>query len=281
MVYGGYNRAVRRLALLSVLVVLLLLACEEAVAPAPTPSPSPPQATTPAAYSPRWSVQVVQEGDEFRILASDGGQGLTLATYALPPEESGERWELEASVDLDGDGQEEAIVLHYTGGAHCCFQYHVLDSTPAGIVVVQAFSLGNASLGPLEDVTGDGVPEALAHDDRLAYFDDLPYAASPFLPLVLCWRGGAFEDCTEEFPPLLRTRAQQALDQLSRGGGAKPDLEQLGTALEVAALYARLGQLEEGLAQVAEACPACARWLEGYRQELLEALAQPIPYPAP
>jgi len=248
----------------------------------PTPSPPPPQPTTPVVYSPIWSVQVVGEGGRFQAVASDGRQRLVLATSRLSPEELGEQWELAASVDLDGEGQEEAIVLHYTGGAHCCFEYHVLDSTAEGIVVLQTFSLGNGSLGRVQDITGDGVPEAMAADDRLAYFDDLPFAASPFLPLVLCWQGGAFVDCTEDFPGLLRMQAQEALGELSAGeGGAKPDLERLGTALKVAALYARLGQLEEGIARIAAACPSCADWIEGYRQELLDALARPIPYAAP
>jgi len=284
-----YNGVMRWLSLVSVVGVLLLLACEGERTPAP--QPMPPVTDTPAitpsegatstpAYSPVWSVDVVEMEDKRQVMVNDGRRRLVLATSPIDPEETLQRWDLRATADVDGDGQEEAIVLHYTGGAHCCFEYFVVATTPQGPVVLDSFSLGNASIEQVMDITADGRAELLTWDDRLAYFDALPYAFSPFLPLVLCWRDGAFQDCTARFPELLRAEANGAVDRLLSAvqEGGKDDLVKRGAALKVAALYHRMGQLREGLGKVANICPPCAEWLEENKQGLLDALSVEIPY---
>ena len=50
---------------------------------------------------------------------------------------------------------------------------------------------------------GDGRRELVLGDDSFAYFEDLCYACSPaHLPLVACYTGTRFEDCTRRFPDL-------------------------------------------------------------------------------
>jgi hypothetical protein len=279
----------RWLALASMAGALLLLACQEertpVLAPVPPVTPTPAatarEVVTPMpAYSPTWSVQVVKVGSQFQAKVSDGRGDLVLATSPLDPRATAELWELTATADVDGDGQEEAIVLHYTGGAHCCFEYFVVDTGPQGPIVLDSFSLGNGPIDKVMDITADGRAELLTWDDRLAYFGDLSFAHSPFLPLVLCWQEGAFRDCTTRFPDLLWEEAQRAMSALSAAmqEGGKDDAVKRGRALKVAALYYRMGRWQEGLRKVSDVCPPCADWLESYRQALMDTLSREVPY---
>ena len=43
-----------------------------------------------------------------------------------------------------------------------------------------------ASVEDVQDLDGDGIPELLTVDNRFAYFPDLSFASSPFLPLGVC-----------------------------------------------------------------------------------------------
>lgn len=126
-------------------------------------------------------------------------------------------------------------------------------------------------------------------DDRLAYFDDLPFAYSPMLPLVLCrGRGERFEDCTGRFPDLLSAglaRATRSLQDKVRGLRTQQadrevtELEARSEALTVLVLAVRLGKPDDGRARVQRLCRACLQWLDRHSDELSQALRSPRPRP--
>ncbi len=263
--------------------VLLAAACQPASLGSPPPTPSPTPTPLPA---PAWAV--VRDAAGFVI--TDGRNRLPLpAIPNLPP--GMDPWRLAFVADTDGDGRPEAVVQGYTGGAHCCFVYLVFESRADGIRRLDGFDLGNAGVGRAADLNGDGRAELVAGDDRLAYFDNLPFAASPFLPLILCRQeSGRFADCTPNFPDLLEAelaRAESALkDAVDAAATGRLDPETAGflqrsQAVKLFALAVRLGRPDDGRNRLGRLCPACLTWLNQHSAELSRRLATPVPRPWP
>jgi hypothetical protein len=245
---------------------------------APTPTPEPP---TPEARQPQWTVSRLSSEGQVQILLEDGLHNTYTVAVVDPEIAQFENWDVDFVADLDADGVEDVIVLHYTGGAHCCFEYWIFSEGPSGIQMDDAFTLNNGGIGEVKDLDGDGVPELDCSDDRLAYFPDLSFADSPFLPLVLCRSAdGTYHDCTPQFPARLEQSAadyEQALsDAVQRQG---EDYEKRSPALGLVASYIRLGRDDEGWNKVASLCPECENWLMQNYDELENRLSLVQPQP--
>jgi len=250
--------------------------------PTPTPPPLTPTAAvpTPEVRQPQWTVIKQPSDGQMQILVGDGISTYIMATVD-PQWTQLESWDVEFVADLNADGMDEAIVTHYTGGAHCCFEYWIFHEGPSAIQFDDAFSLTNGAIGAVQDLDGDGVPEMDGSDDRLAYFPDLSFADSPFLPLILCRTAdGAYSDCTSQFPQRLQESAQdyeQALSEAVQRGGE--DYEKRSPALGLLASYMRLGRDGEGWSKVASLCPECETWLRQNQGELETRLRLEAPAP--
>ena len=244
----------------------------------PAPTPEPPTQET---RQPEWAVSQVPSGTQVDVVLEDG-LGNTHTIVSVDPQWTQlESWDVEFVEDLDADGVQDVIVIHFTGGAHCCFEYLVFSEGPDGIQLDDWFSLGNDAIGTVEDLDGDGVPELDAWDDRLAYFPDLSYAASPSLPLVLCRTGeGTYADCTILFPDKMQKAAdafEAALsDAVQRQAG---DEEKRSAALGLVAAYLLLAPTDEGWTKVRNLCPECEAWLLQNQAELENRLAYVPPAP--
>lgn len=116
-------------------------------------------------------------------------------------------------VDIDNDGHKEAIVEYFTGGAHCCFEYHFYKKKKKGIKLLGRLLLGNASQPVFKDINNDGKLEILTFDDSFAYFQELCYACSPTLPMILCYDDKTLYDCTNQFPDILDSEIEKTLKQ--------------------------------------------------------------------
>jgi hypothetical protein len=246
----------------------------------PTPEPTATSAPAPV-LQPEWSIREETVGAQLHVLLEDGLSPDAYLVAAVDPELAEfEQWGVDRTVDADGDGREEAIVFHYTGGAHCCSEYAVFASGDDGIELLDTFSLGNAGINDVQDLDGDGVPELIAGDDRLAYFDDLPYAVSPFLPLVLCRSpDGTYHDCTPDFPTFLTDNATDYEETLRQAvAEGRYEEEQRSAALALYFSYLRLGMAAEGESRVTALCPDCWRWLTGYAGEVDRLLAVEQPF---
>jgi hypothetical protein len=155
--------------------------------------------------------------------------------------------------DITADRIPELVVRTFDGGAHCCetLRVYALGERPRLLLVYEA---NNAMGAEVRDLDGDGRRELLLGDDTFAYFDDLCYACSPAsLPMVACYAGQRFEDCTRRFPDLLRERRDRYLARV--GPAAGEDARQVirGAALGVVAVSALLGQEQQGLELVRQA----------------------------
>jgi hypothetical protein len=237
----------------------------------PTPTLEPP---TQQVRQPTWTVYQLSSAGEIQIMIEDGLNAYTIASVD-PETVQFEKWEMAFVADVNADGVDDAIVTHFTGGAHCCFEYLIFSEAPEGIRLDDWFSIGNANITDVVDLDGDGIPELQTYDDRLAYFPDLCYACSPFLPLVLCRSvQDVYYDCTPQFPELLEAAAEEFEGRLRDAVQQQLDeYETRSSALGLLASYLRVGLVEEGWSSVENLCPECSVWLSEHFSDLQESLS--------
>jgi hypothetical protein len=244
----------------------------------PTPTPEPP---TQEARQPQWTISQLPAEAQVQVVLDDGLGNAYIVASVDPEVAQWENWTVDHVGDLNADGVQDAIVMHFTGGAHCCFEYLIFSEGPGGIQRDDYFSLGNAGIGAVEDLDGDGIPELDTYDDRLAYFPDLSYADSPFLPLVLCRTGeGTYTDCTILFPDKMQAAADEFEVALSDAVQSQAsDEEKRSAALGLVTAYLLLAPTDEGWNKVASLCPECKDWLMQNYDELENRLAYVPPAP--
>ncbi len=131
-----------------------------------------------------------------------------------------------------GDGSVALGYAFFSGGAHCCSTVTVVTLGAQGRQLLQA-ELGNAGgLKPVQ-LGDDGPLQLLSASDVLAYFDDLSFVASPFLPLIFRYDGSRYVEATGAYPAYLRAQldagARPARDAAGSGAdaGRASDLAQL------------------------------------------------------
>jgi hypothetical protein len=239
--------------------------------PEPTPTPEPP---TQQVRQPTWTIYQLSSAGQIQIMLEDGVNAYTVASVD-PETAQYEKWDIAFVADVNADGVDDAIVTHFTGGAHCCFEYLIFSEAPEGIRLDDWFSIGNANITEVVDLDGDGIPELQTYDDRLAYFPDLCYACSPFLPLVLCRSvQDVYYDCTPQFPELLEAAAEEFEGRLRDAVQQQLDeYETRSSALGLLASYLRVGLVEEGWSSVENLCPECSVWLSDNFSDLQERLS--------
>jgi len=100
------------------------------------------------------------------------------------------------------------IVQEWSGGAHCCFDYHVLHVQGTQIRPEGTIRAGDCSLR-VADLDQDGALELIACDSRFAYAFDLPFAESPLVPVVYAFRDRAYVADNRRFPQVYQFRLAQ------------------------------------------------------------------------
>lgn len=84
--------------------------------------------------------------------------------------------------DVTGDGHPDVVAVHYSGGAHCCYELEVF-SLGSCLARYPVPGEGNCR-GEFLDLDGDGVYEVITCDDTFAY-RYCPFACSPLVKVVL------------------------------------------------------------------------------------------------
>ena len=106
------------------------------------------------------------------------------------------------------------IVQEWSGGAHCCFDYHVLHVQGTQIRREGTIRAGDCSLR-VADLDQDGALELIACDARFAYAFDLPFAESPLVPVVYTFRDRAYVADNRRFPQVYQFRLAQERRRLA------------------------------------------------------------------
>ncbi len=110
--------------------------------------------------------------------------------------------------------------------------------------------------------------EMLALDSRLAYFGDLCFACSPFLPLIISYRNNSFVDCTAKFPKIIEQEIQKTLNERDS------EFDSRGNALRYLALHIILGKEADGWRGITKYYPKTSSWLKEHIKELKKRLDQ-------
>jgi hypothetical protein len=161
------------------------------------------------------------------------------------------------------------IVQDWSGGAHCCFDYHVLHVHGIEVRREGLIRAGDCSLR-VADIDHDGALELIGCDARFAYAFDLPFAESPLPPLVYAFRDKGYVADNRRFPQVFRYRVARERRRLSEAEQAGDELNArsgiLGLVLHL--LYA--GRVTEAWCTFERSY----RWTDrgAVRQELLDGL---------
>ncbi len=98
--------------------------------------------------------------------------------------------------DVNGDGQPDAVISTFSGGAHCCSTYYVvsLGKKPG---LIRKF--GNRFDASLEELKLDHKVEILIREEAFDEGFGLPHPYSPFPLLIVRLNGEKFEEVSAEF----------------------------------------------------------------------------------
>jgi hypothetical protein len=161
------------------------------------------------------------------------------------------------------------IVQDWSGGAHCCFDYHVLYVHGTEVRREGLIRAGDCSLR-VADIDQDGTLELVACDARFAYAFDLPFVDSPLLPLVYTFRERAYAPDNRRYPQVFRFRIARERRRLAEAeqAGNEPAMRAATVGLFLHLLYA--GRVTEAWCTFERAY----RWADraAVRQEVLDTL---------
>lgn len=103
--------------------------------------------------------------------------------------------------DINGDGQPDAVLIGYSGGAHCCWAYDIisLGKTPG---LIRGFT--NRAPATFSDLRGNGQIEISIPDGSFDEGFRLDHPFSVFPQLIVQLKGTRFEDVGAEFWPIFQ-----------------------------------------------------------------------------
>ena len=177
-------------------------------------------------YVPNPEFRAYYDRDELTV------EGVTLVRVRRPDqsealvakEESGwehvvlEGWRLtfynQAKQPLRRGPGHHVVVQEWSGGAHCCFDYHVLQVLGTQIRREGTIRAGDCSLR-VADLDQDGALELIGCDARFAYAFDLPFAESPLVPVVYAFHDRAYVPDNRRFPQVYQFRITQERRRLA------------------------------------------------------------------
>jgi hypothetical protein len=213
------------------------------------------------------------------VTSADGQPVVDLSQPLQPGEKIIPLW----CGDVLGDGSQALALEAFSGGAHCCFSARVIQLDGGGQHLLDA-DLGNGGLVQPQQLDGGGPLELPAACDVFAYFDDLSFAASPFMPLVFAYDGTQYVEATRQFPDRITAAIAQAEADLSEAV-ARPApaqvpprfayQEQESVALRLYGLHVLLGDADQALPRIqARVQPPVAAWLGANAAAAVDAMSQ-------
>ncbi len=197
--------------------------------------------------------------------------------------------------DVNGDGQPDAVLVSFSGGAHCCWTYHIisLGKEPG---LIREFE--NRSTASLKDLEGNGQIEILIRDGEFDEGFGLDHAFSAFPLLIVRLNGTEFEDVGSKFWRVFEKEIQEKRTKLNRErlkeflqsnpNEIHDDLDYLGTKSAIVLIvldYLYAGRPQEARRALDELWPAAFQqqtWNEmlngfcsGFRADLGLAVSAP------
>ncbi len=109
------------------------------------------------------------------------------------------------------------IILSYGGGANCCFEARVYRTDPWRRVLDYQSPPADGSAEVLTGVEGERRSVLLLDDASSGrFFDYLAVVFLPHIPLVACFSGERFQDCTQRYPSIVEKCETEYSEALTR-----------------------------------------------------------------
>lgn len=114
--------------------------------------------------------------------------------------------------DINGDGQPDAVLIGYSGGAHCCWAYDIisLGKTPG---LIRGFT--NRAPATFSDLRGNGQIEISIPDGSFDEGFRLDNPFSVFPQLIVQLKGTHFEDVDPQFWPIFQKEIDKKRSDLT------------------------------------------------------------------
>jgi len=182
--------------------------------------------------------------------------------------------------DINGDGEPEAVLIDFSGGAHCCWTYDIISLGKQPGLIQKLYNPDTASF---TDLRGDGQIEISIRDGSFDEGFGLDHAFSVFPLLIVQLRGRQFEDVGPKFPAIFQKEIDEERSKLmpawlqkflnSNPYDVHDSLEYQGTQSDILLIaldYLYAGNPEQAKATLSSLWPAASRartWkeiLDGY-----------------
>ncbi len=134
------------------------------------------------------------------------------------PRETVQDWVPGTLLDLDHDGYEDLLLRVFTGGAHCCYEYHVFSLAK---ILKKMGDLKFGDCGDkiqLKDLNGDGTMEIITCSAAFTYLKNIPYSNSPMPPDIFGLEGGKYIRQSSRYPAIFEQDLVAQKDSLKQNG---------------------------------------------------------------
>ncbi len=130
-------------------------------------------------------------------------------------------------LDLDHDGAEDLLIQNFSGGAHCCYSYQLfsLGKTLKNLGSIRLLDCGEHLT--LEDLNQDGALEILACNPSFTYLPKIPYAESPFPPMVFKIEQDRWVNQDAQHPKVFYSDIEERKKELAANSDNRSDLLQI------------------------------------------------------
>jgi hypothetical protein len=114
--------------------------------------------------------------------------------------------------DINGDGEPEAVIEGWSGGAHCCYTYWIVSLGRNRRLIARLY---NEEPIQFADLKHDSGIILVTVDGRFDYFDEMCHACSPFSSVYLKLEGDQLKDVSPEFWPRYQKEIDSQRGQLT------------------------------------------------------------------
>lgn len=190
--------------------------------------------------------------------------------------------------DLTGDDRPNAVVMEWSGGAHCCYDFYIYNLGEE-LELVDVIYAEHAATAHFTDVNADGKLEFVAYDFAFAYWH-ASFVDSPAPQVILSYDGARYvpdmelmrqaELTDEEYRTVLeKQKAKISMACDDQEGLAKFNVWSKGEACITSQLWEHMltliytGHAPEAWAFLDRQWPADDESKEEFRKEFLERLA--------
>lgn len=163
-------------------------------------------------------VKIFRHGEDFFQILKDGrqvyaGKGFHFKIGSIYEDEKTNSL-ISIGTDITGDGQPNLVISEWTGGAHCCFNFHLFQIGEP-FRYIQTIDAGDSDLADFARLGANPALEFIMADWTFAYWRT-SFAQSPAPEVILKYRGRKYEMANElmQKPALTRDELKRIANEI-------------------------------------------------------------------